>query len=211
MKETLSREDFIRAIRNINDSIQENKDYLSELDSFIGDGDHGSTIARGFRAAIKKIDEKEPESISGLLKQTGLTLISTMGGAAGPIFGSIFTEMAKVADGKEEIDLKAMYEMFSSALAKISKLGGAKPGDKTMIDSLDPTVSSLKDSVDNGLNIKEAFLNASTAAKEGAESTKEMVAKKGRSRYHGERALGHQDAGATTTSLIINAIYNSIE
>jgi len=210
MKDILNIGDFLKIIRIISATIQENSGYLSELDSTIGDGDHGITIARGFKKAVEKLDETDPQNISELLKSTGNTLIYTMGGAAGPIFGSIFTEMAKVADGKEEIDLTALYEMFSSALDKVSRLGGAKPGDKTLIDTLYPAIESLKDSVKNNLSIKEALRQMSSAAEKGAASTKDMVATKGKARYLAERSLGYQDAGATTMYLIIKAFYEAI-
>jgi dihydroxyacetone kinase-like protein len=210
MRDVLKLGDFKKIIININQTIQENASYLSELDSTIGDGDHGITIARGFRNAVGKLEETNPKSISELLKATGLTLISTMGGAAGPIFGSIFTEMAKSADGLQAIDLSNLYDMFYSALDKVSKLGGAKPGDKTLIDALFPAVESLKDSVSKGLAIKESLKKMSIAAKKGAASTKDMVSNKGKSRYHGQRSLGYQDAGATTMYLIIKAAYEAI-
>jgi len=210
MRDVLKLGDFKKIIININQTIQENASYLSELDSTIGDGDHGITIARGFRNAVGKLDETNPKSISELLKATGLTLISTMGGAAGPIFGSIFTEMAKSADGLQAIDLSNLYDMFYSALDKVSKLGGAKPGDKTLIDALFPAVESLKDSVSKGLAIKESLKKMSIAAKKGAASTKDMVSNKGKSRYHGQRSLGYQDAGANTMYLIIKAAYEAI-
>jgi len=210
MEDRLDSTDFLKIIKNINSTIQDNKDYLTKLDLTIGDGDHGVTIARGFRSAAVKLEESKPNNISELLKTTGFTLLSSMGGASGPIFGSFFTQMAKVAAGKEELGLDDIYKMFLAVLDNEPKLGGAKPGDKTMIDALYPAVKSLKDSLRKNLSIKEALKEASTAAKKGAESTKDMVAKKGRSRYHGKRSLGYQDAGATSLSLIIKSMYEAI-
>lgn len=206
----LGLDDFTRSIHCISNAIQENKGYLTKLDSFIGDGDHGSTIARGFTKVVEKIRKDKPESISELLKDTGFTLITSMGGASGPLFGTFFTEMSKEAEGKDAIGLRDFYAMISNALAKISRLGGAKPGDKTMVDSLGPAVKSLGVSLDRGQGIERALKNMSMASKRGAASTKDMIAKKGRSRYHGKRSIGYQDAGATTIYLIINAIYKSI-
>ena len=210
MEDKLELNDFIKMFKNINITIQDNIKYLSELDSVIGDGDHGITIARGLKNAIEKIEEDNPENISDLLKKVGLTMISTMGGVSGPIFGSIFIGMATKSEGKESINLSTLYDMFFAALDKVKNLGKAKPGDKTMVDSLTPAVESIKKSVDNRLSIKEAFKSASIAAEKGAISTKEMIAKKGRSRYHAERSLGYQDAGATTLYLIINSMYETI-
>lgn len=208
--ENLALADFLRALASIENSIQQNKDYLCKLDSFIGDGDHGTTIARGFSRALKKVREEGPESISGLLKSIGFTLVSSMGGAAGPLFGSVFMGLADAAAGKDSIDLESLHAMFSASLEKVLKIGGAKAGDKTMIDALSPAVDSLKNSLEKGLGIEEAMANMSKAAKQGAASTKDMVARKGRSRYHGERSIGYQDAGATTMYLIIEAMHKSI-
>ena len=210
MKKNLTLKDFLKIIKDINQILQDKAKYLSELDSTIGDGDHGITIARGFKNAIKKIEEVSPKSISDLLKTTGITLLSTMGGVSGPIFGSIFTEMAKEAKDMESVGLSDLYNMFSAALDKVSKLGGAKPGDKTLIDSFYPAVESLKDSLSINLSVKGALKRASLAAIAGVESTKDMVATKGRSKYLGERSLGYQDAGATTLYLIIKAMYEAV-
>jgi phosphoenolpyruvate---glycerone phosphotransferase subunit DhaL len=210
MKDELNLTDFAEIIKNICKTLQENSNYLSELDSTVGDGDHGVTVARGFKSVQAGLEEDTPREISGLLRKVGLTLISSMGGAAGPIFGSIFTEMAKVAEGRQVIDLPILYEMFNTSLEKISKLGGAKPGDKTLIDSLGPAVASLKESVSGKVSIKEALKNMTASAEKGMLSTKNMVAAKGKARYLGERSLGYQDAGATTLYLIIKSIYEAI-
>ena len=210
MKDELNLGDFKKIITNINKTIQDNSEYLSELDSVIGDGDHGTTIARGFKNVVKEIKEDNFKSISDLLKKVGATLISSTGGVAGPIFGSLFLGMAIESEGMISINLPVLYKMFSSALDKISNLGGARPGDKTMIDSLSPAVASISDSLDNKLSIKETLKNASIAAEKGAESTRNMIARKGRSRYHAERSLGYQDAGATTLYLMIKTIYESV-
>lgn len=210
MKTRLTVKEFKGMIKNIHKTLEENKDYLTKLDSFIGDGDHGTTICRGVKSALEKIEEVKPTTITELLKTAGFALISSMGGAAGPLFGSVFLGMAEGANGKDSIDLEGLEIMFSKALEKVSKIGKANPGDKTMIDSLAPAVESLKDSLDKVLNMDEAMANMSRAAQKGALSTKEMVAKKGKSRYQGKRALGYQDAGATTMYLIIDAMYKSI-
>jgi len=133
-----------------------------------------------------------------------------MGGASGPIFGSIFIAMAKTIEGRDKIDLKDLTRMFSDSMDKVMLIGGAKPGDKTLIDSLNPIVESLKDSSLKGLSLKDGVALAEIAALEGAESTKDMVGKKGRSKYLGERSIGYQDAGATTMYLIIKSIDDSI-
>jgi len=210
MNEELNLDDLKKIIERIAITLDKNSAYLSELDSFVGDGDHGTTVSRGFREVIKKIKENPFDDISELLKTVGLTLISSMGGASGPIFGSIFIAMAKTIEGRDKIDLKDLTRMFSDSMDKVMLIGGAKPGDKTLIDSLNPMVESLKDSSLKGLSLKDGVALAEIAALEGAESTKDMVGKKGRSKYLGERSIGYQDAGATTMYLIIKSIDDSI-
>jgi len=208
MKDKLLFEDFMRIIENINKVIQENKLVLNDFDRVIGDGDHGITIAKGLNSAIKKIEESNPSNISDLLKTTGNAITTTIGGVAGPIFGALFFEMGRsISTDKEYANLKGLQLMFSSALEKIMKLGGAKPGDKTMIDALYPAVKSLQDSLDSDSTIKETLRKMVLAAKKGAESTSNMISSKGKSSYCGERSLGYEDAGANTVYLILKAAY----
>ncbi len=209
--ECLKLEDFRAIITNINKTLQENKMFLSQLDSVIGDGDHGVSIAKGFLNAMNKIDEQNPSSISELLKLTGNSIAVVIGGVTGPVFGMFFSEMGRAIEpDKEEVDINDLYLMFSQSLDKIMKVGGAKPGDKTMVDALDPAVKALKEAADKGLSIKDALSAMVSAAKTGAESTKDMVATKGRARYSGDRSLGYEDAGANTIHLILKAVYESV-
>ncbi len=211
MKEELDLKDFKKIINSINDAIQENKIHLSGLDSFIGDGDHGITLSRGFLAVMDKIKSEDPSNISDLLKTTGRALIVTIGGVAGPIFGTLFTEMGKAVDSdKKSVGVQDLYLMFSSSLNKIMALGGAKPGEKTMVDALYPAVENLKESAEKKLSLKDSFNNMTRAAKEGAQSTSNMVATKGRARYLGERSIGYEDAGANSIYFILNAIYKTL-
>jgi dihydroxyacetone kinase-like protein len=212
MENNLLLEDFKKIITGINNSIQENKILLCKLDSVIGDGDHGMTIAKGFDAVMEKIEKTRPANISDLLKTTGNTITVTIGGVAGPIFGSMFSEMGRaVSSDVQYADIKVLSSMFSASLAKIMKLGGAKPGDKTMVDAFFPAVKSLEDSAAEGIAIKEALSRMVKAAKTGAESTKDMISSKGKSSYSGERSLGYEDAGANTVYFIIKAIYEELE
>ncbi|MCL5069802.1 MAG: dihydroxyacetone kinase subunit DhaL [Actinobacteria bacterium] len=209
--EKLSFNDFKRIIENINIALQENKTFLSELDSVIGDGDHGISIAKGFTYAIAEIEKQNPQNISDLLKLAGNSITLIIGGVTGPVFGMFFSKMGeKITSEDSEVDIKILFTMFENALNKIMELGGAKPGDKTMIDALNPAVQSLKFAAENELTLKKLFLNMMNASKIGAESTSEMIATKGRARYSGERSLGHEDAGANTVYFIIKAFYESI-
>jgi len=212
MENNLVFEDFKNIVVGINKTIQENKILLCKLDSVIGDGDHGMTIAKGFDAAMEKIEKTQPANISDLLKATGSAIIMTIGGVAGPIFGSLFSEMGRsISSDMESVDIKVLSLMFSASLEKIMKLGGAKPGDKTMIDAFYPAVKSLEDSAASGISIKEAFSKMTKAARAGADSTKDMISSKGKSSYSGERSLGYEDAGANTVYFIIKAIYEELE
>jgi len=211
MGKNLVFEDFKKIIIGINKTIQENKILLCKLDSVIGDGDHGMTIAKGFDSAMEKIEKTQPGNISDLLKTTGNAIIMTIGGVAGPIFGTLFTELGKtISSDAESVDIKVLSLMFSASLAKVMKLGGAKPGDKTMVDAFYPAVKSLEDSAAAGISIKEALSRMVKAAKTGAESTKDMISSKGKSSYSGERSLGYEDAGANTVYFIIKAIYEEL-
>ncbi len=212
MEKNLVFEDFKKIITGINKTIQENKILLCKLDSVIGDGDHGMTIAKGFDAAMEKIEKTQPANISDLLKAAGSAIIMTIGGVSGPIFGSLFSEMGRtISSDIESVDIKILSSMFSASLEKIMKLGGARPGDKTMVDAFYPAVKSLEDSADAGLSIKDALNKMVEASRTGADSTKDMISKKGRSSYSGERSLGYEDAGANTVYFIIKAIYEELE
>lgn len=212
MGKNLVFEDFKKIITGIDKTIQENKILLCKLDSVIGDGDHGMTIAKGFDSAMEKIEKTQPGNISDLLKTTGNAIIMTIGGVAGPIFGTLFTELGRtISSDTESVDIKVLSLMFSASLTKIMKLGGAKPGDKTMVDAFYPAVKSLEDSAATGISIKEALRRMVEAARAGADSTKDMISSKGKSSYSGERSLGYEDAGANTVYFIIKAIYEELE
>ena len=212
MGKNLFFEDFKKIIAGINNSIQDNKILLCKLDSVIGDGDHGMTIAKGFDAAMEKIEKTQPANISDLLKTTGNAITITIGGVAGPIFGSMFSELGRsISSDIQSVDIKVLSTMFSASLAKVMKLGGANPGDKTMVDAFYPAVKSLENSAEEGISIKKALERMVKAAKAGAESTKDMVSSKGKSSYSGERSLGYEDAGANTVYFITKAIYEEVE
>jgi dihydroxyacetone kinase-like protein len=211
MIDKLTFKDFKRIINKVNETIQENKMLLSKLDSVIGDGDHGITIAKGMESAMVKINETNPSNISDLLKTVGNTIIITIGGVAGPIFGSLFAEMGrKIETTKDRVDIKDLYNMFKASLEKVMTIGTAKPGDKTMIDAFYPAVKSLEESVTLNKDIKEAFKKMVIVAKNGAESTKDMVASRGRSSYCGERSIGYEDAGANTVYFMLKAFYEAV-
>lgn len=201
--ETFKLEDIYAILGNVTEVICDNAIFLCELDSVVGDGDHGTTIRRGVKAAQIKIDTEKPQQVDKLFAAYAMGMVSTMGGASGPIFSSMFLGMGMTTQGSEEVTLSHLVESFESGLARVMKIGKSAEGDKTLIDALAPGIRALKASSQAGESLGVALNKMHQAALEGIEVTKTLVANKGRSRYAGERGLGHQDAGATSVTLII--------
>ncbi|WP_449354215.1 dihydroxyacetone kinase subunit DhaL [Virgibacillus natechei] len=189
----------------------ENKPLLTEVDSAIGDGDHGIGMSVGFSKAEEDLSQKECKSINDVFKTIGMSMINSMGGASGVIFGTLFTGGVKKLDAKETLDLQLMAGIFEKSLETIKTRGKASLGDKTMIDALEPAVEGLKESADQSVSLLEGLKNAEENAAEGVESSKEYVAKFGRAKSLGERAIGHQDAGATTIWIIFKSMREWLE
>jgi D-psicose/D-tagatose/L-ribulose 3-epimerase len=209
-KMKLNNKDNKQILINIADMFIEKKMELASYDAVIGDGDHGITMARGAKVAKANLILIEDGTIRDYYKSYGRTLVSTLGGAMGPLFGSIFLEVSKITKNKEEIGVKEFAEGFENAMLKVMELGGAKPNDKTMVDSMDTVVTSLKDSATKGLDLKEAFELATQAGIDGVEKTKPLIAKRGRSKFLQEKAIGYQDAGATSFAYMISVINDYI-
>ena len=209
MIEKIELNDFHSILIAISKTLTANRNYLCELDSVIGDGDHGITISSGFEKIVKTIEGKDFTDSAELLKAAGSSFMATVGGTTGPIFGYLFIGMGnklkEISNGENiPVGIDEFFIMVEAATEKIMKLGGAKPGDKTMIDALYPAINSLQQSVKEKLSTGEAFKLMAAAALSGAQSTKELIASKGRARYAGERAIGYQDAGATSLYMILN-------
>lgn len=188
----------------------EKEDELSKYDAVIGDGDHGITMARGAKAAKQKILELEEGSCRDYFKTYGRTLVSSMGGAMGPLFGSIFLEISKVCKDKEGLGVDEFYHGFKNAELKIIELGGASVGEKTMLDAIQPTVIALENASINNLSLKETMEKATIAAKDGLDKTIPMRAKRGRAKFLQDKSIGHQDAGATSFYYLIENISSYI-
>ena len=187
----------------------ESKPLLTEVDSAIGDGDHGIGMSVGFKKAIENLEKKEFTTVNEVFKTIGMSMISSMGGASGIIFGTMFVGGIKELADTESLDAKTLASIFESALKAIKARGKADLGDKTMIDAFQPAVESLKNFSGDDLL---AGLQAATAqAKVGVENSKEYIAKFGRAKALGERAIGHQDAGATSVAIIFESMTNWIE
>lgn len=208
--ENVTKLDLVNIMRKIRDTMEAQKDYLSKIDTQIGDGDHGFSMSQGFNSVCAKMDDFEKEEIGGFLKKCGLEMIRAIGGAAGAICGTFFTAQAFYynthLNGKEELAAADINGMLTEALNQIKKRGGAKPGDKTLVDALEPAVDELRRGIQAGLKLKELFQNAARQAAEGAETTKTMVAKHGRAKYVGDRSLGFVDPGAVSMALIFKTI-----
>lgn len=189
----------------IGETITENKDFLTDLDREIGDADHGVNMARGFHAVIEKVPA-DTEDIGAALKKTGMTLLSTVGGASGPLYGTAYMEAGKVVAGKTALTAEDFKAMLEAAIAGIQKRGKAVKGEKTMLDALMPALDSYTAAVEGGADIVGGLEEACKAAEEGVEFTKTIIATKGRASYLGERSLGHQDPGATSATLTLETI-----
>jgi dihydroxyacetone kinase-like protein len=182
--------------------ISVNKEMLTELDSAIGDADHGINMDRGMTAVLKALDDETP---AALLKRTGMTIVSTVGGASGPLYGTAFLRMATAAGDASEIDAQGYATMLRAGLDGVIARGKAEIGDKTMVDALAPAVDALDTAIAGGAPLEAALQAALQAAQKGQDGTIPMVARKGRASYLGERSAGHQDPGATSVTLLITA------
>ena len=190
-------------------TVCENKDYLSRIDGEIGDGDHGVNMNKGFSLAEKLLDETQVD-LSGALNILGKTLFTRIGGAMGPLYGTVFTEMAKASENVQDINAVTISQMLNSAVDGVSKISTATVGDKTMMDVLIPAATKFNSAVESGDDLKTALTLLKTAAEEGKDSTKNMVARLGRSSRLGERSKGVLDAGAVSMNLILQSFAESV-
>lgn len=191
---------FIHSFRAV---VAENKEYLTKLDSAIGDGDHGINMDRGMKAALAKIDGHPPGDIGSLFKTVGMALVSSVGGAGGPLYGTLFLQLGMALGGKSELELSDWADAVEAGVKGLQMRGKAELEDKTMVDAWIPARDALKAAVDDGLALGEALKRSASAAEEGMMATIPLVARKGRASYLGERSAGHQDPGATSTYLLL--------
>ena len=192
-------------LKCIGEKIIENKDFLTDLDREIGDADHGVNMARGFQAVIEKVSPDEPD-IGAALKKTGMTLLSTVGGASGPLYGTAYMEAAKVLAGKSSLTAEDFKLSLEAAIAGIQKRGKAEKGEKTMLDSLIPALDAFTQKTSEGGSLTDGLDAACDAANEGIAYTKTIAATKGRASYLGDRSIGHQDPGATSATMTLEVI-----
>ena len=184
--------------------VAEQRDYLVDLDRAIGDGDHGENMDRGFKAAVEALGQAEPASVAEVLKTVAKTLMSTVGGAAGPLYGTAFLRASKAA-GDGELDGAGVAAVIAGALDGIQARGKATTGEKTMVDAWTPALEAAREAAESGSDGVAVLEAAATAAEAGAAATEPLRATKGRASYLGERSIGHLDPGAVSTSLILRA------
>lgn len=202
---SISRDDILAWLQDVAQTITENRDYLVQLDSPIGDADHGANMDRGFKAIMGKMGEISDKDIGTIFKTAAMTLIATVGGASGPLYGTFFLQAGTKTVGKMEITIEEWAVVLEAALAGIVMRGKAEVNQKTMVDALTPAVQALKQAVADGKTQEEALELSAEAARQGMLATIPMLALKGRASYLGERSIGHQDPGATSSYLILNS------
>jgi dihydroxyacetone kinase-like protein len=197
-------------MREIEVSVRAERDHLVQLDAAIGDGDHGTNMTRGFEAVVQALAGDGGSPPGKLLILAGRTLVSTVGGASGPLWGSALRAGGRVLGDQPTFDGTQLVEVLAAALASVKDLGTASLGDKTMVDALEPAVDTLREQVAEGVPLDRALDQAAAAAEAGMRSTIPIQARKGRASYLGERSVGHQDPGATSTALIVRALQRAV-
>ena len=207
----VTKEQIVRWLELTTEVLTENKDYLTQLDADIGDADHGTNMDRGFRKVAEKLPTVADKDIGNILKTVGMTLISSVGGASGPLYGTFFQRGGMAADAKEELSDEDLVVMLQGAVDGVQARGRAQPGDKTMMDALLPAMAALKASVADGKGSLGAMEDAVAAAEQGMKDTIPLQARKGRASYLGERSIGHQDPGATSSHMVLNALLTALK
>jgi dihydroxyacetone kinase-like protein len=185
--------------------VAEHRAELVRLDTAIGDGDHGTNMDRGMRKALEKLEGVQGDDIGAVLKAVGMALVSSVGGAAGPLYGTLFLRMGMATDGRGELDLAGWGDALDAGVKGVQARGKAEPDDKTMVDALLPAVAALREAEREGASLGDALHRSAAAAEEGMRATIPLEARKGRASYLGPRSVGHQDPGATSAQLLLSA------
>lgn len=206
----VSKEQIIQWIQAIALVLEQNKNYLTELDAAIGDADHGINMNRGFQKVMSQLPSVADKDIGSILKTVSMTLISSVGGASGPLYGTMFLRSSTAVAGKSELTDEDMVALLQAAVDGIIQRGKANLGDKTMLDALSPASEAFKQAVANNASTQEALQQAVAAAEEGMKNTIPLVAKKGRASYLGDRSANHQDPGATSAYLILKTLLETV-
>ncbi|WP_440514818.1 dihydroxyacetone kinase subunit DhaL [Serratia sarumanii] len=202
----LTKQQVVDWLMRCGEVFSRERDFLTRLDTEIGDADHGLNMNRGFNKVVEKLPSVADKDIGFILKNTGMTLLSSVGGASGPLFGTFFIRAAQAANAKQSLDLAELHQMMQEGVEGVVMRGKAEPGDKTMCDVWWPVVESLGQSAQQNLSVAEALQRAADSAERVVESTITMQARKGRASYLGERSIGHQDPGATSVMLMMKTL-----
>jgi dihydroxyacetone kinase-like protein len=207
----VTRDQIVSWLEKTAEVLEENRKYLTDLDAAIGDADHGINMDRGFRKVMTQLPTVTNSDIGNILKTTGMALISSVGGAGGPLYGTLFMRAGMAVGSKQELTAEDLVTLFESALEGVVQRGKANLGDKTMVDALTPAVEALQSAVQDGsTDTVQVLQEAVAAAQQGMEDTIPLVARKGRASYLGERSAGHQDPGATSSYLILKALLDVV-
>lgn len=206
----VTRDQIVKWLEAVTAVMNENKAYLTQLDSDIGDADHGINMSRGFNKVQEKLPTVADKDIGNIMKTTGMTLISSVGGASGPLYGTFFMRAGMAVMSKEELSSEDLWKMLQAGVEGILQRGRAEVGDKTMVDAWNPAMTALETAVEAGEDLQTALQKAVTAAEEGMKATIPLQARKGRASYLGERSIGHQDPGATSTHLMLKALLETV-
>lgn len=207
----LGKDYFIQVVKDLAEMAEVERDYLTKLDSLIGDSDHGINLSIGFREVTKKLPEWESENLTVFFKKVGMTLLGKVGGASGPLYGGFFQKFGEPADNKDEVNFQEFCNMIKHGVELIESRGKAVVGDKTMVDTLRPAVDVLMAAVEAKEAPLDAFDKCLKAAEIGRDSTIPLIAKKGRALRLGERAIGHMDPGSASSYMILNIFYQNMK
>lgn len=202
----MTTEDTLRWLQQLVQVLHENRDFLTQLDADIGDADHGINMDRGFKAVSQKLPGMANADIGTILKGVGTTLVSTVGGASGPLYGTAFLRAGMATAGKQELSDSEVVDMLAAAIEGVKARGKAQLGEKTMLDALIPALEAAREALAENLDLAQILQRSSAVAEEGVKRTIPMLATKGRASYLGERSVGHQDPGATSSWLILKTL-----
>ncbi|MGO4743472.1 dihydroxyacetone kinase subunit DhaL [Serratia quinivorans] len=202
----LTKQQVVDWLMRCGEVFTQQRDFLTRLDTEIGDADHGLNMNRGFNKVVEKLPSVADKDIGFILKNTGMTLLSSVGGASGPLFGTFFIRAAQAANAKQSLDLAELHQLMQEGVDGVVMRGKAEPGDKTMCDAWWAVVDSLGQSAEQQLSVAEALQRAGERAEQAVASTITMQARKGRASYLGERSIGHQDPGATSVMLMMKTL-----
>lgn len=206
----VTKEQILLWLQAVAMMLEQNKDYLTELDAAIGDADHGINMNRGFQKVASQLPSVADQDIGSILKSVSMTLISSVGGASGPLYGTMFLRMSTAVAGKLELSDEDLVAFFQAMVDGVVQRGKANLGDKTMLDALYPASDAFKQAIAKGSSTQEALQQAVAAAEQGMKNTIPLVAKKGRASYLGDRSANHQDPGATSAYLILKTLLETL-